>query len=61
MSSVVEKIVEPNGKVVYRLTIKLPNGTQKVEVFERAFDVQKRQRQIEESSKNGVKGNHYSS
>jgi hypothetical protein len=59
VSSVVEKIVEPNGKVIYRLTIKLPNGTQKVEVFERAFDVQKRQRQIEENSKNGSKGNHY--
>lgn len=59
MSSVVEKIVEPNGKVIYRLTIKLPNGTQKVENFERAFDAQKRQRQIEEDSKKGITGNHY--
>ena len=46
MSTVVEKICEPNGKIVYRLTIKLPNGSQKVENFERAFDAQKRQRQI---------------
>lgn len=59
MSSVVEKIVEPNGKVIYRLTIKLPNGTQKIENFERAFDAQKRQRQIEDESKKGATGNHY--
>lgn len=59
MSSVVEKIVEPNGKVIYRLTIKLPNGSQKVENFERAFDAQKRQRQLEEEPRKGVTGNHY--
>jgi predicted transglutaminase-like protease len=59
MSSIVEKIVEPNGKVLYRLTIKLANGTQKVENFERAFDAQKRQRQIEEDTRKGVTGNHY--
>jgi hypothetical protein len=59
MSSVVEKIVEPNGKVIYRLTIKLPNGTQKVENFERAFDAQKRQRQIEDDTRKGAVGNHY--
>ncbi len=60
MSTVVEKICEPNGKIVYRLTIKLPNGSQKVENFERAFDAQKRQRQIEdERTKRNVTGNHY--
>jgi hypothetical protein len=59
MSTVVEKIVEPNGRVLYRLTIKMSNGTQKIENFERAFDAQKRQRQIEEDTRKGVTGNHY--
>ncbi len=59
MSTIVEKIVEPNGKVLYRLTIKMPNGTQKVENFERAFDAQKRQRQIEGDNRKSVSGNHY--
>lgn len=61
MSTVVEKICEPNGRVFYRLTIKMPNGTTKVENFDRAFDAQKRQRQIEEAgTKKNVTGNHYS-
>jgi hypothetical protein len=59
MSTVVEKICEPNGKIIYRLTIKLSNGSTKVENFERAFDAQKRQRQIEEDSRKGISGNHY--
>jgi hypothetical protein len=59
MSSVVEKIVEQNGKVIYRLTIKMPNGSKKVETFERAFDAQKRQRQIDENNRKGTTGNHY--
>jgi hypothetical protein len=59
MSTVVEKICESNGKIVYRLTIKLPNGTKKIENFERAFDAQKRQRQIEEDNRKHVLGNHY--
>lgn len=59
MSSIVEKIVEQNGKVIYRLTIKMPNGTQKIENFERAFDAQKRQRQLEDDNRKGISGNHY--
>ncbi len=60
MSSVVEKICEPNGKIVYRLTTTLANGTKKIENFERAFDAQKRQRQIDEEGKSkNVRGNHY--
>lgn len=58
MSSVVEKITE-NGRVLYQLTITMPNGSKKVEKFERAFDVQKRQRQIEEDTRRHVTGNHY--
>ena len=59
MSTVVEKICEPNGKIVYRLTIKMANGITKVENFERAFDAQKRQRQIEEDPRKGITGSHY--
>ncbi len=59
MDTIVEKICEPNGKIVYRLTIKMPNGTKKIENFERAFDAQKRQRQIEEDNRKNVTGNHY--
>ncbi|MDD2864361.1 MAG: hypothetical protein PHC99_06505 [Methylococcales bacterium] len=58
MSSIVEKITE-NGRVIYQLTITLPNGSKKVEKYERAFDVQKRQRQLEEDTKKGVTGSHY--
>lgn len=60
MSTVVEKIVEPNGKVFYRLTIKMANGTTKVENFDRAFDAQKRQRQIDEDNRKSAIGSHYS-
>lgn len=56
-NNVVEKIVEPNGRVFYQLTITLSNGSKKVEKYERAFDVQKRQRELENGSK--VVGNHY--
>jgi hypothetical protein len=59
MSVVVEKVCEPNGKIVYRLTTTLPNGTKKIENFERAFDAQKRQRQIEEDNRKQVTGSHY--
>lgn len=59
MSCVVEKIVEPNGKVFYQLTLTLANGSKKVEKFERAFDAQKRQRQIEEDTRKHVTSNHY--
>lgn len=58
-NTVVEKIVEPNGNVFYQLTITLSNGSKKVEKYERAFDVQKRQRQIEEDNRKGVTSNHY--
>ena len=59
MGTVVEKICEPNGKIVYRLTIKMPNGTTKIENFERAFDAQKRQRQLEDGNRKEVIGSHY--
>ena len=59
MSTVVEKICEPNGKIVYRLTIKMANGITKVENFERAFDAQKRQRQLEDGNRKEVIGSHY--
>lgn len=55
MANIVEKITE-NGRVFYQLTITLPNGSKKVEKYERAFDVQKRQRELE--SGKGM-GNHY--
>lgn len=56
-NNVVEKIVEPNGRVFYQLTITLSNGSKKVEKYERAFDVQKRQRELESDGK--AMGNHY--
>ena len=59
MSTVVEKICEPNGKVFYQLTINLQNGSKKVEKYERAFDAQKRQRHNEEDSRRNVTTNHY--
>lgn len=60
MAAMVEKICEPNGTIVYRMTIKMPNGSTKVENFARLFDAQKRVRQIqEEGTKKGVTGNHY--
>jgi hypothetical protein len=60
MSAVLEKICEPNGAIVYRITIKMPNGTSKIENFTRLFDAQKRIRQIEEApTKRNVTGNHY--
>lgn len=60
MSSIVEKICEPNGKIVYRLTTTLANGTKKIENFERAFDAQKRQKQIDDGTKKNSLGSHYS-
>jgi len=60
MSTTIEKICEPNGAIVYRLTVTLANGTKKIENFARAFDAQKRQRQIEEDNRKHVTGNHYS-
>lgn len=60
MSAVMEKISEMNGEVYYRVTIKLPNGTTKIEKFARLFDAQKRIRQIEEDTRRHVTGNHYS-
>lgn len=60
MSAVVEKICEPNGRIVYRLTIKLPNGTTKIENFDRAFDAQKRMKEIDAlGTKRNVIGSHY--
>lgn len=60
MSAILEKICEPNGTVVYRVTAKLANGSTKVENFARLFDAQKRIRQIEEEgTKRNVTGSHY--
>jgi hypothetical protein len=59
MTAIMEKICEMNGQVFYRITVKLANGTTKVEKFARLFDAQKRIRQIEEENKKGVIGNHY--
>lgn len=57
-NSFIEKITE-NGRVLYQLTITLPNGSKKVEKYERAFDVQKRQRQLEDDTRKNVTGSHY--
>lgn len=60
MSAVLEKICEPNGTIVYRVTERLTNGSTKVENFARLFDAQKRIRQIEDgTAKRNVTGNHY--
>lgn len=61
MPAILEKICEPNGTIVYRVTVKSANSSTKVENFARLFDAQKRIRQIEEeSTKKNVTGNHYS-
>ena len=59
MPAMMEKICEMNGEVFYRVTMKLGNGTTKIEKFARLFDAQKRIKQLEEENKKSVKSNHY--
>ncbi|MEI7839399.1 MAG: hypothetical protein WCJ11_02755 [Methylococcaceae bacterium] len=59
MPATIEKVCESNGVIVYRVTMKLANGSTKVENFARLFDAQKRVRQFEDESKKGAIGNHY--
>jgi hypothetical protein len=58
-AAVLEKICEPNGAISYRVTIRMPNGTSKVENFTRLFDAQKRLKQEEEGTKKNVTSSHY--
>ena len=59
MTAIMEKICEMNGEIFYRITVKLANGTTKIEKFARLFDALKRIRQLEEESKKPVIRNHY--